>query len=851
MYSQNPHDPSLNKEPVMRQTSPPFSRRSLLSLMILIAGVGHAGGLQDSFQSPVFRTTVGSDPLSVASGDFNGDGLKDLAVANYLSNDLSILLATGNGSFGAQTRVAVGTLPYSIAVGDFNADGAQDLAVANSGSNYLSILSGIGDGTFAPETRLDGFGSKFVAIGDFNGDGRRDLAVTGLDEVAILQGVGDATFILAGRYGTGRDPRSIAVGDFNTDGIEDLAVADYFPPDSPPGAPGEVSILLGLGGGLFGPETRFAAGHNPFSVAVGEFNGDGRQDLAVANDTGCCGDISVLLGVGNGQFAPKIAIPAGFQPNHVAVGDLDRDGRQDLVVANRGTDSALVLTGLGDGHFAPKTRIGSGDGAFSVTLADFTGDGLTDVAVVGSRADDLRVVPGLGDGHFGPATSGTTGEGPEAVAVGDLNGDGLPDLAAANFHSDDVSVLLSLGGGTLAPQARYSVGHEPGAVAIADLNADGRLDLVTANRRSGDLSVLLGLGGGAFGPQTLLPSVSVDNKPRSVAIADFNGDGRLDLAVANDGSIYIGRGFVSVFLGSGDGTFSPQMTFAAGVNPRFVTTGDFNGDSRTDLAVADPGPGAPFPSPDILVLPGFGDGTFGSPLSTGGGNPPRSMAVGDFNGDGRQDLAVARGDLSVLLGNGDGTFGPETHYQSILGAASVAIDDIDRDGRQDLAVTDNSANVISLLPGLGDGTFGPQINLPVGADPFSIAAGDFNGDGAVDLASVHASADDVWILLNRHVPVRIVDVSISFSSLLGKGSGTLRWTTEHETDLSGFNIVVLDHAGQRVQLNFVLIPCEECVTGVGHTYTYIIPKHKSGRNIFVEAVHEDGRIKTFGPAQRN
>ena len=837
---------------------------ALLSLLLLIAGVSHAGGLQDSFQSPVFQTTVGSNPLSVAAGDFNGDGLKDLAVVNALSNDLSILLASGHGSFGAQTRVAVGTSPYSIAVGDFNADGAQDLAVANSGSNYLSILSGVGDGTFAPETRLDGFGSNFVAIGDFNGDGRQDLAVTSFNGIAILLGVGDGTFSLSGRFGTGRDPRSIAVGDFNTDGIQDLAVADYFPPDSPPGTPpppGQVSILLGLGGGLFGPETRFTAGRYPFSVAVGEFNGDGRQDLAVANDTGCCGEISVLLGMGDGQFAPKTAIQAGNQPNHVAVGDFDRDGRQDLAVANRGSDDVLVLTGSGDGHFTLKTRIGAGDGAFSVTLADFTGDGLTDLAVVGSRADDLRVVPGLGDGHFGPATRGTTGEGPQAAAVGDLNGDGLPDLVTANALSDDVSVLLSLGGGTFAPQARYTVGHGPVAVAIADLNADGRLDLVAANMNSKELSVLLGLSGGGFGPQTLLPAGSVYNSPRSVAIADFNGDGRPDLAVANDGSIFIRRGFVSVFLGSGDGTFSPQMVFDAGANPAFVTTGDFNNDGRKDLAVADLGPGDPFPSPDILVLPGFGDGTFSAPLATGGGNAPRSIAVGDFNGDGRQDLAVARthrstpdttpSDVSVLLGAGDGSFGPETHYQTTLGANSVAVGDFDRDGRQDLAVANSLANDISLLPGLGDGTFGPQSSFAVGATPSSIAAGDFNGDGALDLASVHQNSDDVWILLNRLVPVRIVDISISVSSPLGKGSGTLRWTSEHETDLSGFNIVVLDHAGQRVQLNFVLIPCEECVTGVGHTYTYIIPKHKSGRNIFVEAVHEDGRIETFGPAQKN
>jgi len=842
----------------------PVARRSILSLLLIGAIVSQAGGLQDSFQSPVFRTSVGADPLTVAAGDFNGDAHKDLAVVNGMSNDVSILLGSGGASFGSQTRIAVGTFPYSVAIGDFNRDGAQDLAVANNGSDDLSIHLGVGDGTFGPDLRVGGVHAPYdLAIGDFDSDGRQDLAVAGYFGVGIFQGAGDGTFFPSGQFGTGRDPRSVAVGDFNSDGILDLAVANYGPAlSAPPVPPGEVSILLGLGGGLFSPETRYAAGFFPLSVVIGDFNGDGRQDLAVTNDSSVPGEISVLLGMGDGQFAPKIAIPttSGNQPSGLAVGDFDRDGRQDLAVATRGSDDVLVLTGLGDGYFTPGTRVGAGDGARSVALEDFTGDGLTDIAVVGTLADDVRVVPGLGNGEFGPLTRGDTGDGPQGVAVSDLNGDGIPDLATANALSDDVSVLLSLGNGTFAAQARYPAGHFPAAIAAADLNSDGRLDLVAANSRSGDLSILLGSSGGGFAPQMIVPVGPVGIDTRSVAVADFNEDGRPDLAVANVGLIFAQNGFVSVHLGSGDGTFPPPTVIDAGADPCFVTTGDFNLDGRTDLAVADIGVGGPSPSPDIFVLLGFGDGTFGAPLATGGGNAPRSIAVGDFNGDGRQDLAVARAlrnapnpipsDVSVLLGEGDGTFGPETHYPTTLGANSVVAGDFDRDGRQDLAVADSGGNDLSLLPGLGDGTFGPASHLAIGAVPFSIAAGDFNGDGALDLASVHLNSNDAWVLLNRHPPQKVVDISISPSSPLGKGSGTLRWTTERETEVSGFNIVVLDNAGNRVQLNFVLIPCEECVTGSGHTYTYIIPKHKSGKNLFVEAVHEDGSRETFGPAQK-
>jgi len=353
----------------------------------------------------------------------------------------------------------------------------------------------------------------------------------------------------------------------------------------------------------------------------------------------------------------------------------------------------------------------------------------------------------------------------------------------------------------------------------------------------------------------------VYNSPRSVTVGDFNGDGRPDLAVVNDGNVFLQRGFVSILLGAGDGTFGPQRTFDAAANPYFLTTGDFNGDGRIDLVVADLGPGDPFPAPDVIVLLGAGDGTFGPPIGTGSGtNAPRSIAVADFNGDGRQDLAVARtsrngpattpSDVSVMLGRGDGTFGPETHIPTTLGANSVVSSDFDHDGVPDLAVANQLDNSISVLLGFGDGTFGPQALIPAGGLPAEIAVGDVNGDRAPDLAVANFGSDDAWVVLNRIVPLQVFDISIGSSSTLGHGSGTVSWTTDREMDLRGFNVIRLDATGQRIQLNAVLIPCEECITGGGRTYTLIVPKHKSGRNVFIEAVHLNGLIEVFGPAQK-
>src|SRR5437667_368437 len=248
-----------------------------------------------------------------------------------------------------------------------------------------------------------------------------------------------------------------------------------------------------------------------------------------------------------------------------------------------------------------------------------------------------------------------------SVAVGDFNGDGASDLAVADIDSDKVSVLLSRGDGTFQPAANYAVGMAPVSVAVADFNGDGKLDLAVASYHvwdnsklgftNGIVSVLLGKGDGSFRAAV---NYSAGMRPFSIAVSDFNGDGKPDLAVANFIS-----GDVSVLLGKGDGTFQAAVNYVAGVYRVAAVVSDFNSDGGPDMVVANE------ESDNVSVMLGKGDGTFQSAVNYCAGAGPRSVAVGDFNKDGKTDLIVANWfsrHVSMLVGKGDGTFQSAVNY---------------------------------------------------------------------------------------------------------------------------------------------------------------------------------------------
>jgi hypothetical protein len=334
------------------------------------------------------------------------------------------------------------------------------------------------------------------------------------------------------------------------------------------------------------------------------------------------------------------------------------------------------------------------------------------------------------------------GADPQRIAIADLNNDARPDLAvtAVNHTSvtDTVSVLTNIGRGDFHRSETYRLGKGPESLAAADLNGDGWVDVAIADVSSDTVSVLLNARSGAFRPRR---DYQTGGSPQGLAVADLNGDFWPDLAVANWYS-----NSVSVLLNRGDGTFAAGRDYAAGTHPnRFVVT-DLNGDGRPDLAAA-----AAF-GDSLSVLLNRGDGSFGPRRSYPVGTLDR-LAFGDLNGDGRPEAVTTNGTnaLSVSLNGGDGAFAASREYPTGKGSRELAIRDLNGDGRADLA-TANDAGTVSVLLNNGDATFGGRRDYRTARDPVALAVADLDRDGSPDLVTANRAGlaeNTVTALANR------------------------------------------------------------------------------------------------------
>jgi hypothetical protein len=635
----------------------------------------------------------------------------------------------------------------AVALVDVNADGRLDLLATHEGSDQLTVQLGTGASFGAATTITVGDEPVALVTGDFDLDGDVDVAVAhdAGDSVRILLGQGNGTFVAGATVAlaAGAGATAVVAGDWNGDGRIDLAVAAH---DA-----ASVAVIVGNGDGTFvaPASVSLGAGFEATGVVAADWNADGRLDLAVSG--GADGSVAILLGQPGGTFAAttSVAVEAAAELSGVAAADLNGDGDLDLVVSNRTSGEVEVVLGNGDGTFGAVVDFAAGADAAAVAVADFDLDGALDVAVALGASGQVVVLYGDNTGMLaGSTTFSAGGTGSVDLAVGDADRNGSLDIAVANSVTGNVGVLFGVSHALptislLSPTTlAVGLGAETSDVLLVDLDGDGAVDVVTANRLTSTTSVMLGTGSGTFAAAANT-SVGLALGPTDLAVGDLDRDGRLDVVTANS----LGAS-LSLLLGSPLGlTLSGTVALEVGAEATGVALADFDHDGDLDVVAVNAG-GTVAPA----VALNLGNGTFAaaSPIALPVGFQATAVAVGDFDHDADLDLAIAgeaTGEVAVLLGNGAGGFGAATTFDVAAGAdlSAVVTADMNRDGHLDLVVADESSGEVAVLLGTGLGTFGAAASFAA-AGVTDVAVADFNRDGRLDVAAALGASGDAALL---------------------------------------------------------------------------------------------------------
>ena len=771
-----------------------------------------------SFGTAVSYGAGGSGTDAIVAYDFNGDGFLDLAVTNSSGNTVGVLLGGTNGTFGTATTINVGTTPEGITLGDFNGDGKIDLAVSNDGGNNVTILQGNGSGGFTASGTYGiastASGALSLAVADFNGDGISDLAVSNetSNSVSVLLGLGVTTTSLTS---------SVNPTTFNGSTTLSATV-------SPTTATGTVTFFDGatslgtgtLSGGTatLNVTTLTAGTHSLTAVYAGNSVHATSTSAVFTQNVNMTGSVtSVLPGANPGTAGQPLTITATITPSDATGSVSFTDGGTQFGVAQPVSGGVATITGT----FALGTHllagVYSGDSNVnSSTSANYSENVLNGTTTTLTSSPNPSV-PGqsvLLTATISPSTATgaiTFFDGATIVGGPVQLSNGSASFSATSFGSGTHTLTASYGGdsadlsGTSAPitqivgsgstisltatsgtvyvgqpvtltatvnpsAAAGRVTFYDGAIVVGDAALSGGTATLSTPLLAFGVRTLRALyqGSGTYLASASAPlSKSISSRPQSgfnppspyttgpdtlaSVVGDFNGDGKQDIAVldinfnAPEGSP---PGLVSILIGRGDGTFKPAVQYSVGMQPNTLAVGDFNNDGKQDIAIADGNNG-------VALLFGVGDGTFttsGNDVSLGNGISPVTVAVADFNNDGIADLLVADfNNVYFAQGVGDGTFLTGQAITSTFAFAQLWTADMNSDGKADFLsyIEGDGGNVLTVFLGNGDGTFQPGIANTPSQDLSSLAVTDFNGDGKPDLV-VGTFDPQIFVLLGNN-----------------------------------------------------------------------------------------------------
>lgn len=739
-------------------------------------------GTDPSFAPKDDTNTVDTGPQGVATADFNGDGIADIATVNYAASTvLSVRFGVGDGTYGTLASYSTGgAYSKGVAAGDINGDGYPDIVVTNTGSagdgTTATVIFNNKFGGFAGTkvTLTTGVGPVGVLLVDISGDGKADVVTANYGNngagstVSYFKYQSGTSFLNKVDYTVGSGPIALAAVDFENDNDQDILVANY----GANGSGNTVSILKNdnVSGTLSSGGT-LTTGTGPRSIVVGEVNGDMYRDVVTANygNNGAGSTVSVITGASYSSFNTKTDYTVGSGPISVGLADFDGDLYSEIVTANYGASGAgntvSVLKNDGTGAF-PGTKFDftTGSGPIGLVALDANNkkdskpdiitanNGTNNISVLINNIDFAFTVNGSSNFKGGFLSQGQSifknaSNGVSSFQIQDAAGTGVFNVDTVNQAINMGSVArYTLAYGTFTYKGEYALGstsYKAGdGIVSADFNGDGNPDIAAIDKTATTFSFLLNNGDGTFTAHST--GYPISSQTTGIVAADFNGDSKPDVAVVSSSGLKV---FTNTTSG---GTLSFSIgSNLTGKQLKKVAAADFNGDSKPDIAAT------LLDGTAVAVIMNNGDGTFGTAGSiaaaptyaTGAG--ANAIVAADLTEDSIPDIATANAtskDISLLANTGTGTFSAASSKISgnNVDGDGLAVGDLNDDSKNDLIAT-KPTGLVSAILALG-GSFALPVNYNLNVDTSSVALGDFDNDGTLDTAATYSSGVVVTLM---------------------------------------------------------------------------------------------------------